>query len=478
MSKKVISILLSAAMLVAMFCVGFGAVSASADGEATYYFLAPDNYFKTEAGAANTDVGYYYWAPAENAKWPGEKMTPAPEVHPNAFKVTMPDSDTVAAMVFNAFVDAGTPQDPELAKVAHQTSDVYLDLDDYNNMIFVLDLNNMTENPLSGALSAGGDFFPLDSFTESDNYKTYGFTEAEPTPELTSDSDTTPVTPAPTTAAYKEGDAITVEYKVNDVEGLGAISSVIAYDHDALELDTEAFTDKKGNKTWYSKDADGLTVALNNTENGIEIGVNTTDPEFGTDVEAHSLLTFVFKAKKALDSLDGAISVDTSTFKLISGGATVDALDQAASTVTIAASAPENPEPTTDTDTAVDTDTAKAAATDSDKASDTDTAAVGTDTAVDGTDTATAPATDSDKASDSAKDSDSSDKGTDSAKSTDTSKSSSSSPSSVAPGKTGTTTTTTTPTVATAGTFAVISLVVILMAAAGVVIYTRKKTEE
>ena len=57
MSKKVISILLSAAMLVAMFCVGFGAVSAAADDTRTYYVRAPDNYSKTEASAANTDVG-------------------------------------------------------------------------------------------------------------------------------------------------------------------------------------------------------------------------------------------------------------------------------------------------------------------------------------------------------------------------------------------------------------------------------------
>jgi len=462
MSKKVISILLSAAMLVAMFCVGFGAVSASADGEATYYFLAPDNYFKIEAGAANTDVGYYYWSPAENAPWPGEKMTPAPDVHPNAFKVTMPDSDTVAALVFNAYVDAGTPQDPVLAAVAHQTKDVYLDLDDYNNMIFVLDLNNMTESPLSGALSAGGDFFSLDSFKDSENYKTYKFDETPdpvptPTPDTDPDTDPDPV-PTPVKAAYKEGDAITVEYKVGDVVGLGAISSVIAYDHDALELDTEAFEDKRGNKIWYEKNADGLTVALNNTENGIEIGINTTDPEFGTDVTDHSVLTFVFKAKKDIEKIADVLSLNTTTFKLIDGGATVDAMDKAPSTVSIAVSEPTvDPTPDTDTDTTTDvvTDTEKTVVTDTDKI------------AGDATDT-DKKSSDSDK-KDSDKDSEkSSDKGTDSSKST----------SSVSSTKTTTTTTGSTPTVATAGTFAVVSLVVILMAAAGVVIYTRKKTEE
>ena len=45
MSKKVISIVLSVAMVLAVLCVGFGALTASAD-TVTYYFLAPSNYLK------------------------------------------------------------------------------------------------------------------------------------------------------------------------------------------------------------------------------------------------------------------------------------------------------------------------------------------------------------------------------------------------------------------------------------------------
>ena len=119
MSKKVISILLSAAMLVAIFCVGFGALSASADDNVTYYFLAPDNYFKTEAGASNTNVGYYFWEAGGNGAWPGQAATPAPEVHPNAFKISVPNNDNVATIIFNAFVDAGSPADPDLCVPFH-----------------------------------------------------------------------------------------------------------------------------------------------------------------------------------------------------------------------------------------------------------------------------------------------------------------------------------------------------------------------
>ena len=118
MSKKVISILLSAAMLVAMLCVGVGAVTASAD-TVTYYFLAPDEYFAT-----NNSVGYYYWSPEENGPWPGLEMTPAPEVGDNVFKCEAPDMDSTSTIIFNAFVDAGTPADPELAAYAHQTINV------------------------------------------------------------------------------------------------------------------------------------------------------------------------------------------------------------------------------------------------------------------------------------------------------------------------------------------------------------------
>ncbi|MBQ5566079.1 MAG: hypothetical protein IIT42_04470 [Clostridia bacterium] len=188
MSKKVVSILLSVAMLAAVCCVGVSAAAdeASKDSEkVTYYFLAPDNYFKTEAGALNSDVGFYYWQPSENAAWPGEKATPAPEVDENAFKIEVGNSDETATVIFNAFVDAGNPADPEKAKVAHQTVNINLEEEDYYGMIYVLanDDEHRSVDESNGFFKTAGNWFSIDPaadnyYKNSYNYTTYGTTPA------------------------------------------------------------------------------------------------------------------------------------------------------------------------------------------------------------------------------------------------------------------------------------------------------------
>ena len=169
--KKIASVLLTAALLATTAC--FATVSASADETATYYFLAPDDFFAT-----NDQVGFYYWAPAENAAWPGQAMTPAPEVGENVFKCEAPSMDATSTIIFNAFVDAGNPADPALAAVAHQTvnintegyaegeSEVYdalgMELDDFNGMIYVLNRHDRTINDYSGAATTVGEWFSID----------------------------------------------------------------------------------------------------------------------------------------------------------------------------------------------------------------------------------------------------------------------------------------------------------------------------
>ena len=136
MSKKVISVLLSVAILATMLCVGVGMLTASAD-TVTYYFLAPDSYLQT-----NDTVGVYYWQPKEPAPWPGVEMKKAESVGKNVFSTTVGDNDETEFIIFNAFVDAGSPADPALAAVAHQTVNVELNGNDkYENfygMIYVL----------------------------------------------------------------------------------------------------------------------------------------------------------------------------------------------------------------------------------------------------------------------------------------------------------------------------------------------------
>ena len=253
----------------------------------TYYFLAPDNYFKTDAGAVNENVGYYYWDDGGNGAWPGMAATPAPEVHPNAFKITIPDSDSVATIIFNALVDAGSPADPVLAAAAHQTKDIPLDLEDCNGKIYVLalDEDHMSENPLSGALTSSGDWFALDAFKDSYNYSTYSKTEEE--------------------KQYKAGDTVAVDFMVGGVDNLGAVTAKIFYNTDYLEVVSGLTKDEKSNE---------VPVVLVNenesTKGTINIGA-LYDPEKGTDKfagEKAKLCTVKFKALKDFNTKDLGIS--------------------------------------------------------------------------------------------------------------------------------------------------------------------------
>ena len=74
----------------------------------TYYFLAPESWFKKDKGALNEYIGFYSWSNGEgsqsNAEPPGVKMTPAPEVGNNIFKIVI-DEHGYECGEFNDYFD-------------------------------------------------------------------------------------------------------------------------------------------------------------------------------------------------------------------------------------------------------------------------------------------------------------------------------------------------------------------------------------
>jgi len=492
MSKKVVSILLSVAMLAAVCCVGVSAAAdeASKDSEkVTYYFLAPDNYFKTEAGALNSDVGFYYWQPSENAAWPGEKATPAPEVDENAFKIEVGNSDETATVIFNAFVDAGNPADPEKAKVAHQTVNIDLEEEDYYGMIYVLanDDEHRSVDESNGFFKTAGNWFSIDPaadnyYKNSYNYTTYGTTPAP----VETDTDTEePVstdaeTPVASNKAYHEGDTVTVTYSIGNVPRIGSFGSQIFYNTEVLELTAIEQNYTKG-AVVTNPDQDEFAAGEVDPDtwkvgDSLKVG-GTVDPKGKiADFEADpvTVVTYTFKAIKDFDDADMGLEVKTNKVVQVS--------EDKKSTIQLVANENDDASAYVHLNNTIDCPHAAPVESDTDTTTkpaetDTTTKPIDTDTTTKPaeTDTTTKPATtDTSKVStDTTKASDSDKKGTpDSATKKDSSTSSAKSGSST------TTTGTGTATVQTAGTFAVISLVVILMVAAAVVLYTRKKTEE
>jgi len=473
MSKKVISIVLSAAMLVAMLCVGVGAVTASADDTYTYYFLAADNFFKPEAGASNSSVGVYWWQPSEVAPWPGIEMTAAPEVGENVFKIegVSPDTTTV---IFNAFVDAGNPADPKLAAVAHQTININTEgydadcpyddtvaTDNFNNWIYVLDRNDITVNEYSGAQTTGGAWFTLDNYKDNEQYYgSYGFGA-----DTTSDTDAAPAESDADTAAkkYHAGDTVTATVEFGGITCNGEAGKIGAYNYDVnYNADVLKYESCEQKTTGGMPLANGATAGVVKLGNMAATGL---DQDFTGAKAPVAVLTFTVTADTddlgitgACTSLSGMSQDGSATEKLVG----VDNPDDPYSHLVVDVTCPHETESDTDTTAPVESDTDTTAPVES----DTDT------TVKPDTDTTVKPDTDTTKKdTDTAKASDSDKKGTgDNASKT----------SSTTSGAKGTTSTTgtSTATVQTAGTFAVVSLVVILMAAAAVVLYTRKKTVE
>ena len=477
MSKKVISILLSAAMLVAMLCVGIGAVTASADDTYTYYFLAADNFFKTEAGASNTSVGVYWWQPSEVAAWPGIEMTAAPEVGENVFKIegVSPDTTTV---IFNAFVDAGNPADPALKAVAHQTVNINTEgydaneayegcpeCDNFNGMIYVLNRNEISENELSGAQTTGGAWFALDSYKDNATfYGSYGFAEdTESKPEETTSTEE----PADTTGGkkYHAGDTVVATMTAGGIAIDGAAAKLGAYNYDiTYNADVVKFVSNADKTTGGMPLVNSAKAGVVKLATMAAMGLNE---DFSGDKAAVAEVTFEVTADTDDLGIEGkcssltAVTTDGSSTKTLVG---VSNPDDPYTKLELDVTCPH--EPTDSTPSEVDSTPSEVDSTPSEVDS--------TPSEVDSTPSETPSKTDS--KTDSKKDDSKTSSKTDSKKETNDKASSNTSKG----GTTGTTGTTGTSvaTVQTSGMIVVTSLIAILMAAAAVVLYSKKKTEE
>ncbi len=428
-------------------------------------------------------------------------MTAAPEIGANVYKCEAPASTTT--IIFNAFVDAGNPADPELEAVAHQTVNINtegyisgestiwdeygLESDDFNGMIYVLGSGDdyVTVNDYSGATTTAGEWFSLDSSsdlyyknTSADWYDTfygsYGLTEDE-----SDDTDTSVDTDSSSTyKAYSAGDTVTVSYYAYNTPEIAtaelslffntSLLTLTDYDYNAalaVVNDTDEYVSTwgsvfvssvvsiTGDDESYADETGAALITFTFTANedfnvsdlGLYRNTNVltrfTDTVLGTTEYLVHNLYIDNETGSISDSWNGSHEDDYTYLTLQINGEAHD-LDEAD---------PEEP---------VDSDTDTASDTDATVDTDTDTAADDTDTAAD-TDTTVDTDSESDTESD-----------TDTTKETEDSASSSSSTTST----TSTTTTTTTSTVETAGTIAVVALVVILMAAAAVVVYTKKKS--
>jgi len=472
MSKKVISIVLSLAMVVAVLCVGFGAITASAD-TVTYYFLAPENFLLAEG--SGDKVGYYYWQPSENAPWPGAEMTKAPEVGERVYKVECGDMDETGTIIFNAFVDAGNPADPALEAIAHQTvnintegymkgeSTLYDTLDNFYDMIYVL--SNAEEdkavNEFSGAITTKGEWFSINA-TDDNYYKDYldetgnYWDKVGGKTTIVSKGDTTS-SDTPSDKTYHKDDKVTVTFSFGGVDPAGTLTSFVDFNKDLLKYEgKEKLVTTTGTVLVNDdlKAEDGMESRL-----GIGCVFDPTGEEHTFAGDKVAMFAFTFTALDDFNVEDLGIQRVTTEITTIKDDDVVDVfvnddatkvVDEAYTEVKVDVKCnheQENPSssvaPSSSSEAekpSSSSEPEKPSSSEAEKPSST-------------VESKTSSATSSKATPDASK------------------ASSSSKAASNASGSNGTA-------IQTAGTFAVISLVVILMAAAAVVLYTRKKTEE
>ena len=227
MSKKIIGILLCVAMTAAMLCVG--CVAASAQNSCTYYFLAPDSWFKTEAGADNELVGAYWWEPSEFEPWPGVTLAEAPEIGRNVFKLENMSPETTN-IIFSSFFesddgDAQRCQTKNINTEGYTENEAYEGCpvcDSFDGMIYVLDMKSPdTRSEYSETKMFDGAWFTLDTYKENKTYYgSYGF------------DDSTDSEYVPSNTKYHKGDLIAAVMTVGGLTLDGEPAKLGAYNYD------------------------------------------------------------------------------------------------------------------------------------------------------------------------------------------------------------------------------------------------------
>ena len=208
----------------------------------TYYFLAPDNYFLENRGAFNGDVGAYWWIDDNNGGfesdyWPGTRMSAAPEVGNNVFKITNVTSKT-DWIVFNSYISNNTGTVEEsLADLRTVNIDTHgyhgncpynsgLNTDNFDGWIYVLN-NNLSGYNNEGVNVTEGAWFRLDDYMNYDEY--YG---------------------SYSSTRYRKGDIITVDILLGNVTidgepaGMGAMNYELYYDSNVLEYQSSESDNK------------------------------------------------------------------------------------------------------------------------------------------------------------------------------------------------------------------------------------------
>lgn len=139
----------------------------------TLYFLAPEDWFMSDYGALNGDIGCFYDSGEEIHEYPGVKMTYTPDIGQNVFMLEGVPCDA-KNIVFNDFA---VHNESESARYRTEAAE------SRNGLIYVLSKESFDENNgLAMTDTVRGDWFTFfDYKRDDDHYGSYKFNKNQPT---------------------------------------------------------------------------------------------------------------------------------------------------------------------------------------------------------------------------------------------------------------------------------------------------------
>ncbi len=170
MSKKLMSVILVAVLVLSMGTVAMASVSADelpakADGYNRYYFYMPETWYNEHA----TTAGIYWWEGTDACSaWPGYVANPTDVDGVYYYDV----NQDVTTIIWNNAIDGGTDPEAPIYTAAYQTKNIgseYYDAGESENypdgtpsfdeMIYVVDTSKTDVNEFSGKSTFAGEWF-------------------------------------------------------------------------------------------------------------------------------------------------------------------------------------------------------------------------------------------------------------------------------------------------------------------------------
>ncbi len=317
MSKKLMSVILVAVLVLSMGTVAMASVSADelpakADGYNRYYFYMPENWLNEHA----TTAGIYWWEGTDAcSSWPGYVANPTDVEGLYYYDV----NQDVTTIIWNNAIDGGTDPEAPIYTAAYQTINIgseYYDAgesvnypdgtDSFDEMIYVVDESKTMVNDFSGKSTFAGEWFYYYGNGE------YGFTPEKG--DVYFNQRSYNEAPTPVEGDVTEPTTPDVEYGIVSVGGIA--NEVYVGDELTYTVNLKTPNKIEDVQAYITYDADMLKVveattpniygAIVNTGEAGTIYFNATEVNNGLDFTADSALVEVkfevlAKAESAID---------------------------------------------------------------------------------------------------------------------------------------------------------------------------------